>query len=63
MVSSLKIELLLIYFVAPLFIFYFDYHKIIFLMLYLVFLITFLILYRDKTFSFSHLKKKDRLGV
>ena len=58
MASSLKFELFFIYFFLPLFILIFQSKILIFTLLYLVFIFTFLKLRKDKSFSSKALTKK-----
>ena len=58
MASSLKFELFFIYLFLPLFILFFQSKILIFTLLYLVFIFTFLKLRKDKSFKSKALTKK-----
>ena len=58
MASSLKFELFFIYLFLPLFILFFQSKILIFTLLYLVFIFTFVKLRKDKSFQSKFLKKK-----
>ena len=58
MVSSIKIEFVLIFIFLPIFLFFIPATKVIFTTLYIVFIFSLLSLKRDNTFDFSSLKNK-----
>ena len=58
MVSSIKIEFILIFIFLPIILFFIPATKIIFATLYVVFFFSLLSLKRDNTFNFSSLKNK-----
>ena len=63
MVNSLKLEFIFLFIIIPTIFYIVDSTQIIFLILYLVFFISLVILKKDKTFDFSRLRKKNRLEI